>query len=190
MTCIVGLVEEGTGEKNVVYMGGDRAYISGYKLLSSKNPKVFSLGIKTGESTKPLNPMLIGCSGSVRMMQILQYELDPIPPHPAYIRVEGYFIHMFVAWVKNVFKEYSFKMDDGDVFLAGYQGQLFRVHQDLSVHQREEKWDAIGAGADIALGSLFSTTLRDSPDARVTEALEAAATFCCGVKEPFDLLSV
>jgi hypothetical protein len=49
---------------------------------------------------------------------------------------------------------------------------------------------AEGAGQELALGSLFSTTFVKTPRKRVRMALEAAAKFNMSVRPPFTIIEV
>ncbi len=50
----------------------------------------------------------------------------------------------------------------------------------------EDSFMAIGSGAQIALGSLYST-IELPPQERVLKALEAAEHLCVSVRRPFDV---
>ena len=65
MSCVVGVVNKGK-----VWMGADSAASDGEDMVSLTNHKVFFCG-----------PLLIGCVGSIRMTQIIQYRLV-VPPLP------------------------------------------------------------------------------------------------------------
>jgi hypothetical protein len=69
-------------------------------------------------------------------------------------------------------------------FLVGYMGRIFKVCSDYQVAENVVPFDAVGCGADLALGALYATNGAD-PDVRVTMALQAAEAFSAGVRGPF-----
>lgn len=177
MTCIVGLVEGG-----VVYMGGDSAGIEGYALAVRKDPKVFKKG-----------PAVIGYTSSFRMGQLLRYKLDLPDGHTG--DLFEWMCSTFVDQVRDVLAEGGYAKKENNVehggrFLVGLHGRLFMVDSDYEVSERAHTFDAVGCGADVALGSLFtSSSAVGVPAHRVRRALCAAEEFSAGVRHPFTILN-
>jgi len=178
LTCIVGLLDGGN-----VYIGGDSAGVGGYQLSVRADQKVFRNG-----------PFLMGFTSSFRMGQLLRYKFNP-PEHPCLtgtgerMGIYKYMVTYFVDAVRQCLKDGGFatKKDEeesGGSFLVGYNGRLFEIEDDYQVAEQVAKYHAVGCGAQIALGSLYSTE-GQPPEDRVRLALEAAERFIAGVRGPF-----
>lgn len=176
MTCIVGLVHEGS-----VYMGADSAGVSGYDLSIRADEKVFVN-----------DNFLMGFTSSFRMGQLLRYSFVPPLHHPDE-DLNKYFVVNFINAVRKCFKDGGYvriKDDEetGGQFLIGYEGQLFNVDSDFQVGRPLDPYDAVGSGANIALGVLYAT--EDSgltPEQRIELALTAAEHHNAGVRAPFHI---
>lgn len=177
MTCIAALIDSGR-----IFMGGDSAAVDGWSLSTVSQPKVFLNG-----------GFLIGYTSSFRMGQLLQHAFTP--PQPSQDRdLFGFMVTDFVDAVRACFKAggYARKIEDAEkagTFLIGHAGRLFAIQDDYQVVECHVPFAACGCGADVALGSLFSSRGRD-PVARVHVALEAAERFSAGVRGPFPILSL
>ncbi len=174
MTCIVGLVDG-----NDVWMGGDSAGVSGLDITVRSDSKVFHNG-----------EFLIGFTNSFRMGQLLACRLEP----PA--RRDGqdlfrYMVTDFVDSVRLCFKDggwaqCSNDVETGGTFMVAHEGRLFTIQSDYQVSETARGYNAIGCGADYALGSLASTASLP-PEGRVRKALECAELFNGGVRAPFTI---
>jgi hypothetical protein len=172
MTCIVAVVKDG-----VVWMGADSAGVSGYAITARRDPKIYKVG-----------EMMFGFTSSFRMGQLLGYKFTP-PEHPEDMPIERYMCTLFVDALRTTLKEGGYaSINDGvetaGNFLVGYRGHIFNVNDDYQVGENIVQFDAVGCGADIAVGSLYSTD-KLSPAKRLTVALEAAEMFSAGVRGPF-----
>ena len=175
MTCIVGLVENGT-----VYIGGDSASVrTGQLSLVVRNDrKVFRNG-----------DFVMGFTSSFRMGQLLAFNFNP-PKRRVGIDVMAYMVTDFIDAARARMKDGGFarvkeNTEEGGTFLVGYSGRLFHISDDFQVGESSHGFDACGCGDLIALGSLRSTRTWTDPGARVKEALECAETFSAGVRAPF-----
>lgn len=176
MTCIVGLVSDGD-----VYIGGDSASVWGDEIRRISGKKVFHNG-----------KLLIGCAGSPRMHQLLQYHLN--------IRIQrqdqgimNYMVNDFVEAVRECFKAHGFSRienneESGGTFLVGYRGRLFGIHTDFQVDENHGGHEAIGSGRAYALGALLTTGEIMSPRDRIKKALWAASHFSSSVMGPYHVL--
>lgn len=178
MTCIVGLEHDGK-----VYMGADTQGTSGWEGLERVDKKVFYIG-----------DMLIGCAGSYRMLQLLQYELN-IP----FQKTDDDYKFMvvdFIGAVREVFKAHGYgKMDNSQdkhegKFLVGYKSVLYGIEGDYQVGVNTLPYNAIGTGSTYALGALATMRSNTLPVNRVRRALEAAALFDIGSSAPFEILDI
>lgn len=177
MTCVVALREQG-----VIYMGCDSGGVGGwYNRVNRVDPKIYRV-----------DAMLIGFTTSFRMGQLLGYSLT-LPHYHADVAVEKYMATAFIDAVRSCLKgggwaEKEKEQERGGNFLVAYKGRIFQIYGDYQVGEREEPYDAVGCGFDLALGSLYSSQrgFRDpDPRRRVRLALEAAEAFSAGVHAPF-----
>lgn len=175
MTCIVGLVNNGT-----VYIGGDSAAIAGDRIRETGLRKVFRTG-----------PFLVGYSTSFRMGQLLQFNLS-VPKRAKGTPDLEYLATKFVDSVRDCFSDGGFikKSEDGDdeggQFLVGFNGRLYIVDYDFHVnfYADDDNFHAIGSGQEYALGSLASTSGLP-PKKRIKLALKVAGRFSSGVCPPY-----
>lgn len=179
MTCIVGIKENQS-----VYIGGDSASLTGYQITIRKDPKV----IRNGD-------FLIGYTTSFRMGQLLAYKLIPPPKDPKQDIYE-FMVCSFAETVRSCLKEGGFSKIEGNqerggVFLIGYQGKLFTMHDDFQIEESIDEYASCGYGATHALGCLYGNKdLKLEPEKRIIQALEAAAKFNCAVAPPFQIKSI
>lgn len=172
MTCIAAVAEAG-----VVWMAADSAGVAGLALTVRRDPKIYRVA-----------DFLFGFTSSFRMGQLLGYKFSP-PQHHAEWDIERYMTTVFVDALRQTLKDGGFARNDSGVeqageFLVGYRGRIFRVCSDYQVGENVDPFDAVGCGADLALGALHATREK-SPAERVLMALEAAEAFSAGVRRPF-----
>lgn len=177
MTCVVGLVHKGS-----VHIGVDSAAVQGWTRRTSKLPKVFRRG-----------PFLIGYTTSFRMGQLLEHHLT-VPEQEAGQDDLAFMVTQFIERVRALLKEKGFtrvesNTEKGGQFLVGYRGHLYTVESDFQVGKQAEGYDAIGSGAEFALGAMRA--LPDLPPGkRLRKALEVAAHFNMGVSAPFTVATL
>jgi ATP-dependent protease HslVU (ClpYQ) peptidase subunit len=176
MTCIVGI-----RSSQGVSIGGDSATTneSGLQTILASS-KVFFIQNKETR-------MLLGCTTSCRMMQLLQYELH-LPPYEGRDVVE-YLVTRFVNAVRDCLKQGGFarkedEREEGGNFLIGFQGRLFEMQSDYQISEPTNGYEAVGSGAKFALGALFVTPHLE-PEARIEQALQAATYHNAYVRPPF-----
>lgn len=178
MTCIVGVVEKGT-----VYIGGDSASVAGWTSRVTRLPKVFRRG-----------PFLIGYTTSFRMGQLLEHALN-VPAQGAKERDDmRYMVTVFAEHVRQLLKERGVakieaNAESGGQFLVGYRGRLYSVQSDFQVNEMADGFDAVGSGAEYALGAIAA--LKGQPPVqRLKRALAISAHFNMGVSAPFFVKSL
>lgn len=180
MTCIVGVECNST-----VYIGGDSAGISEYDICTRVDEKIF---IK--------DEFVMGFAGSFRMGQLLRYVLK-IPKRKLKIDDDDmqYLVSDFMDAVRTCYREKGVLTKSDDVeagagqFMFGYRGKLYTVEEDFQVARVTENYYAIGCASSVALGAMYACQV-DDPHVRITCALEAAAKFNAGVREPFKILGL
>jgi len=180
MTCIIGLVK-----KDTVWIGGDSAgTASNMHQRVRADKKVFIRG-----------EFIFGFCGSFRMGQLLQYTLK-LPKQPSSKSDFKYLVNEFIDSVRDCLmaenKKAESKKDDElyPNFLFGYRGLLYGVQGDYQVSKPVEGFDAVGSGADIAMGAMHASMKVGDPKKRITAALEASARNNAAVRPPFHILSL
>jgi len=168
MTCVLGLKRAGK-----VYLGADSRCLTGWHIHRSPNPKIFRVG-----------EMLIGTSGSQRVSDISQYNLDVSDlsgMDPAY-----YMAQAVIPAMIGCLKDHGALVDDkieDSVIMVAYRGCLFIIGEDFSLSEIET-YEAIGAGAKYALGYMYAAGYQD-PIPAIEGALECAAWFSASCAGPF-----
>lgn len=172
-------------------MGADSAGVSDYSITYRQDPKIYKV-----------DNMLIGFTSSFRMGQLLGYKLIlPKYIEEEYTSVNEYMCTSFIDTVRNCLKDggYSSKLNDtesGGTFIVALMNKIFTVYSDYQVAEDIDKYSAVGCGADLALGSLYTTENIFNDDSlypsdisfkRIELALEAASRFSTGVSKPFNI---
>jgi ATP-dependent protease HslVU (ClpYQ) peptidase subunit len=171
VTCVAALKHEGR-----IYMGADSAGVGGYALHLRADPKIYRNG-----------PMLIGFTSSFRMGQLLGNSLK-VPDHDPRTDTYKWMCTEFIDAVRECLKKGGYakkenEVESGGTFLVGYQGRIFIVDSDHQVGEWLDEFTAVGCGADIAIGSLYSTP-HQQPQDRIELAIKAAERFSAGVRGP------
>lgn len=190
MTCIVGIKTK----ENVFLASDGLSGSSSFKNISN-NPKLLKLSVKSRAIED--KPLILGFTTSWRMGNLLRYmdNLEYIKNMPA----EEWMVTKFVPVIKTLFKDGGFlakekdtSRDEGGTFLVGFLGKLFSVQDDFAVLSNTENYDACGAGAYYAFGSLHSTEqlVEILSEKRLTMALEAASHHNPFVSGPFHYMSL
>lgn len=172
MTCVVGLITD-----SGLMFGADSLVTteSGSK-LTLLDKKVF---LKNG--------MLFGFCGDLRFGQLVKHRFNP--PSPGRNKDIEVFIHTkFVPDLQKFFADVGhLKIDSGSFeLMVGIHKSIFTISEDFAVVETPNRYQAIGSGADYALGVMYATKGISSPAQRITLALEAASSFCQTVAKPFN----
>jgi ATP-dependent protease HslVU (ClpYQ) peptidase subunit len=172
MTCIVGIVNN-----DIVYIGGDRGISNNDNILSLCRPKV----MKNGD-------YIIGYAGSQGVGQLAHIMVPPACGKD----VEKTLRTTFIKSLKTIIEEFGpsnlTESETHTDFLVGCKGRLFEIStNDWSVSELE--YSAVGSGANIALGSLYTSSLYTyTPIERITYALNAAITLSPTCQGPVDII--
>lgn len=165
MTCVIGYKTD-----NGVYIGGDTLASNGYLNTIRQDGKVFERG-----------EFLIGFSGSYRVGQLLRYKLN-VPEQPSDMDDYEYMVTFFIDSVRELFAENGVMgkddndTDKGGLFLVAYHRELYSVDYDFQVGIPAYGYDAIGSGAEVALGAMY--VLNDfglEPEEKISRAILAAS---------------
>jgi ATP-dependent protease HslVU (ClpYQ) peptidase subunit len=171
MTCIVGLVDNGT-----VYMGGDGAQTNGGLIMIKNYSKVFRVG-----------QFLMAATGNALLGQQLRYSFVP-PKQSAKQDDMSFMVRNFVPAVRICLAKHEDIYEDGEV-MVGYRGHLYVIGEDYFVSTTTNNYSAIGIGTEVAIGAMFATE-KLPPQQRIETALLAAATFIADVSAPFSVLTL
>jgi ATP-dependent protease HslVU (ClpYQ) peptidase subunit len=162
-----------------VVMGCDSAAIGGWHLQLRADPKVFRVG-----------QFLLGCCGSIRMAQLLQFGEGRLSLRSLRPRGDSltFMVRHFVPKMRAILKKGGYakvlnNVEETGEFLIAWRNHLFTIHADMQVAQLHDHYAACGCAWEIALGSLFSTHGR--AEERIALALEAAEHCSAGVRRPF-----
>lgn len=172
MTCIVAIAHEGQ-----VYLASDRGLSDDDIITSMSAPKI-----------RQNDKYIIGYADSPGTGQLLHWITLPTPPRR---NVEKFMRTTFVSAVRKQLVDSGVDLKDGGhaSFLIGVSGQLFFVDtQDWQVTECE--YMAIGSGASIAMGSLYTTATWKSPEKRAMTAVSAAIELSPSCMGPIDTLSL
>jgi hypothetical protein len=171
MTCIAGIAHEGK-----VYIGGERAAADEVSIVPLAVPKVYVKG-----------DWIYGYAGSYGIGQLFDtLKLPPAGENP-YITLRTTIVERLKVAISNYSQE-DIK-DKDTVWLIGSGGRLFEFHHsDFSTI--EITTTAIGSGANLALGSLYTTGEWKSQEKRLRVALEAAITYSPTCQGPIDIISL
>jgi hypothetical protein len=179
MTCCIALKTKDKGKTSIL-MGADSAACDDNEVRSALDTKISQSG-----------PFTLSYAGDVRVGQVLKYSFIPPEPPKDPEDLFCFMITDFVdslvrimkkngLWIKN-------KLIGETELIVVVLSRVFYVGDDLCVLEMEDDMVSIGAGAELALGSLF-TSAGLPPRDRVLAALKAAAHFCPWVKEPYTIL--
>jgi hypothetical protein len=178
MTIIIGI-----RDKKKVYLGADSCIGGGQSHYVRATGKLFRLG-----------GLIIGLSGYSRIGQLMRYlPTDTFPATlPKSIEAgEAFLVQAFLPVFHKALR-------DAGAMLRGKEGedsiqsnaiiawgnQLFEMGPDFYFARLADDYQAVGAGCDIACGSLFSTK-GQPPKQRLRTALEAACHLSTKCVPPF-----
>lgn len=181
MTSVIGYAANGH-----VWIAGDSCVGNDNDQFVTLNKKVFRVG-----------ELLIGCSGSLRRWQLLQYELA-LSPDDDGGDPERYIVTVVVEAIRRLFADRAAAiiedgMEYGGTFIIGYRGHLYEMDNNYQVLERTSQTAAIGTGGPYALGA-FHGMIDTIPGVNIplllTRALEISARFASCVAPPFVVESV
>jgi len=184
MTCIIALEHE-----SKVWMGCDSALLDAWDIRQLVDPKIIhAVEIE----------MLIGCGGSLRVQQLIRYNLEiPENNYMAHEEDMRYIVNRFIPALRTCLKDGGeTKIENNHeemeaVLLLGWHGKAYAIQRNFQVDRIATRFTAMGVGENYAMGALavMDTEGRD-PERMVLIALEIASTFSNGVCGPFHVFSV
>jgi len=169
MTCVVALHHEGK-----VYLGADSSAVENGGISTRIEPKIFKKG-----------KFLMGYCNSFRFGQVVEYYFNP--PKSKSSNIMEYMVCQFVPELISVTKYHDVEENTSSLIIA-YEGKIFYIDSDWQVGWDTTDYHAIGSGADVAMGSLYSTE-GQQPLERLRIALEASEKFSTTVSRPFNYMT-
>ncbi len=181
MTCIVGFIDKG-----VTFLGGDSLASDSYNGNTILQKKVLKL--------RNSKNAIIGFSGSVRDLNLLQYAENLIDPRDEPNIDEKYLVTKFILNEISLFNTNGRNRidkginDNDSYFLLGYKDKLWKIDFNYAVSSVQRNYDAIGCGFEFALGSMYSTEGL-SPVERIHKALQSASKFSVRCASPYYIIN-
>lgn len=180
MTCVIGMIKD-----DKVYIGADNVGSNLSIKISRNDNKVFKK-----------DEMIIGCTTSFRMINILQYQLQ-LPLHDPKISTDEYMYTSFIEEVRYLFREKGFSKIDSNVeiggdFIVGYKGNLYNICEDFQIEKPADNFACVGSGMPYAYGAmkiLIENKLLSAEEI-ITKALEVAEYYNPFVRKPFNIMSL
>jgi ATP-dependent protease HslVU (ClpYQ) peptidase subunit len=169
MSCVVAIIDNGK-----IFMGADSFATTGE---GERRPIIANKLFFNKE-------YLIGFTGSVRTGRLLGPDYFN-PPAKIEEFADASREHLYEKGCVLVSEEHG--QIQGSNFLIGYQGSIHEMLIDFQMNEVNEDSDAIGAGANFAFGSLFTTrkSMSITPQGRIMMALSAASHYTTSVGPPF-----
>jgi len=169
MSCVVALINNGK-----IYMGADGVSTNG----RAEHRPIHCEKIFWNKE------YLIGFTGSIRNGQLIKSDYFS-PPEDIKDLPDAMYDHFTKKGV-------ICNDEDGTViqqsnFLIAWKGEIYDILVDFQMNKTYGDYNAIGSGANTALGSFFTSRRFKSPTKRVLTALKAAAEFSFAVGEPYTI---
>ena len=172
MTVIVGLLDNG-----VVHLCADRGISDDDIIVSMSAPKIRQNGA-----------YIIGYADCPGTGQLLHHMILPTPPKR---NTEKFMKTTFITAVRKALVDSGVDLKENAhaSFLIGVSSEFYLMDtSDWQVLPVE--YMAIGSGASIAMGSLYTTAVWKSAEKRVKTAVSAAIELSPGCRGPLDYLAV
>lgn len=178
MTCVVGVV----GRRGVL-LAGDAQASTEYVHRFDRDPKTFQLS----------ETLAVAYCGSGRLGQILAYHLtDSLDEPPLGMDERRWTVRDFIPYLRDVTDQHghlhtvqatNVEELGESAFLLAVRRRLFAIEADFSVNEHVLPYEALGSGAETAMGSLHASLAGKSTptparmEAVARKAIAAAAAF-------------
>ena len=170
MTCVVGVKS-----KSGVLLAADSQFSEPNMARMSTDAKTYSLS----------ELVAIAYCGSGRLGQILMYHMRELDDPPVTMDAHEWAVRYFVDHLRGALDQAGhLHMHRGvetlgwSAFLLAVRGRLFSVWEDFDVLEHALPFDALGSGAEVAMGAMSSLVGRahrakQMPDAKAEEVASA-----------------
>ena len=183
---------------NKIIIGTDKRIIEGDTIISEDASKILikELTIDRPDALLDYDEFIIAFSGLYSLYELLK-TYNP-PRMDSKDTFQEYLYKKLVPDLNKYLEKYNFIQDyhgqsgvDWELIIA-YQNQLFLVEYNLGICEIETPYYATGSPRDIALGSLYTASLKDHPVEinMVKTAIQACAahnTTCNGEMEIYSI---
>lgn len=150
MTVVVGI----RGKKGVL-LAGDSQFSTPWTNRKMRTPKVFQLS----------DVVAIAYCGSARLGQVLMYHLNELEAPGLGEDEHRWAVREFIPYVREVMHVHGVlevhhnveALTGYSAFLLAVRGRLFTVDDDFQVSEGYLAYEALGTGADVAIGALHGT---------------------------------
>lgn len=178
MTAIIAIKDK----DGSMYMGCD-----GLVSCDFKRPSALS---KTCVKKIGNEKMLIGCTGSIKDLQLIQHVFIPAPRSKK-MNPDKYMLSVFTVDLLEFLMEnnraWSTKNDQYESYLmVCYAGKIYFIDSAMAVVRSSAAFDACGSGAQVALGVLEATKAMDARK-RIELGLRSAEKYIESVGRPFTI---
>lgn len=170
MTTVAALAAEGK-----VWMAADSTMIFEWEQRNRGTPKVEQVG-----------DLLIGAAGSGTLGEAVRHRLE-LPAQADGQSDEAYLNVTVADALRQVVKQCHLQSNDNPrhfngTLLIGFHGRIYRMSCDYVASLMSDGYDAIGSGADYALGALriLSAQAGLEPEAIVRQSVETSKFFDMG----------
>lgn len=177
MTCIA-VVRDSVNNK--IWIAGDRGVSDESTINICSSPKVWK---KEG--------YLFGYAGSMDGDRVKHLFVPPTFEGRG--NVDAFMYSKFLKSLRKFYEEWWVDTSSSSDFsmIICTRGKIYEHNSaDMSLTQYEQDYLSIGSGADLALGSLYSTQKQKDARKRAVLAVNAAITHSVSCKGPIDILSI
>lgn len=181
MTCVVAVL----GNDGTFCLAGDSAAVEDNMIVKRATPKVFQIG-----------EFAIGYCHSFRLGQIIEHFLKPPALTKELDRKEliAYMVTKFIPALKKTLEDNDYPFQDDEKtdwsLIICVRNTIFTIESDFHVGCDYNNFAAIGAGAEYALGSIWSINDRANAVEAAEKALAAAEYFSPNVTGPFHFIEL
>lgn len=177
MTCIAVVRDRAT---NKIWMAGERAVSDDNTVNVCSSPKIWK---KEG--------YMFGYAGAMDGDR-LRHLFVP-PQYEGRGSIDKFMYSKFLKGLRNFYEGWWVDTSSSSDFgmIICIRGKIYEHSAgDMSLTQYEQDYLAMGSGADLAMGSLYTTQKQKDGRKRVMQAVNAAITHSPSCKGPIDILSI
>lgn len=193
MTVVVAVKDK---KNNDVIIGSDSMITSDNLCRKMEEPKYFIKQIPL-KSSKEVVKIVVGEAGALGMLEYMKQVFVPPLWDKDNESFKTYMLGKFFPEFKQLLNDlfYVGKGEDEsiDIFshlLIIFDGEFYKMSEDLSFNKHIEDFCCIGSGKEVAMGSLHSTYLNENVRFRVNMAILAAGDLTTYVNDDIMISSV
>jgi len=174
-------------------MGSDKMACSENRKVLIKDPKMF-YAFWNGQPE-----FLVGCSGNLRVLNLLKYNSDIISDDPLtedpYFNIVNYLIPKYreVLEENGSHMEYDNGQSEMDsMLIICHKGKIFTVDFNFGISETFDNFESVGSGEEVAIGAIEVLTKDKSltPEKIIEETLKIVSKHIYGVSKEYDILMI